>query len=183
MIVSINTNLKNEELAKLEFQEIIEKNKGILYKVSRTYCPFEEDREDLIQDMMISIWKSLEKFDRSYKLSTWLYRICLNTAISHYRKHSPKKQSSISLTGEEENIESCHNDLSDERNEQLNLLEKFISELNDIDKALMMLYLEDKSHAEISQIMGISVSNAGTKIGRIKDKLKLKFKNFEKDLS
>ena len=72
------------------FQEIIEQNKGILYKVARTYCQNEDDRQDLIQEMMIQIWKSIHRYDNQLKISTWLYRISLNVAISFYRKQSTR---------------------------------------------------------------------------------------------
>lgn len=154
------------------FQEIIEQHKGILFKVSRAYCPDEEDRQDLIQEMMIQIWQSIHKYNDQYKISTWLYRISLNVAISYYRKRSTRAKKYTELN--EHLIGPPIEDKSDNER-QLNLLEQFISELKEIDKALMILYLEDKSHTEIAEILGISVSNAGTKIGRIKDKLKTRF--------
>lgn len=154
------------------FESIIEQHKGILFKVARAYCPDEEDRQDLIQEMMIQIWQSIHKYNDQYKISTWLYRISLNVAISFYRKSSTRAQKYTELN--EQMVDALIEDKSD--NEiHLNLLEQFISELKEIDKALMILYLEDKSHTEIAEILGMSVSNVGTKIGRIKDKLKTRF--------
>ncbi len=72
------------------FQEIIEGHKGILFKVARAYCANEEDRQDLIQEMMIQIWQSIHKYNDQYKISTWLYRISMNVAISYYRKNSTR---------------------------------------------------------------------------------------------
>jgi RNA polymerase sigma factor (sigma-70 family) len=154
------------------FQEIIEEHKGILFKVARTYCPDEEDRQDLIQEMMIQIWQSVHKYNDQYKISTWLYRISLNVAISFYRKNSTRTKKFTDLN--EQMMETPVEDKS-ENERQLNLLEQFISELKEIDKALMILYLEDKSHIEIAEILGMSVSNVGTKVGRIKEKLKTRF--------
>jgi RNA polymerase sigma factor (sigma-70 family) len=154
------------------FQEIIEQHKGILFKVARTYCPKEEDRQDLIQEMMIRIWKSIHKYDDQFKISTWLYRISLNTAISFYRKSTSRTGKHIDWNAQTAQI-SIEDKSEDEM--QMVLLEQFISELKEIDKALMLLYLEDKSHAEIAGILGMSVSNVGTKTGRIKDKLKKRF--------
>ena len=154
------------------FEGIIEQHKGILFKVARAYCPDEENREDLIQEMMIQIWQSVHKYNDQYKISTWLYRISLNVAISFYRKSSTRAKKYTELN--EQSVEALVEDKSD--NEMhLKLLEQFICELKEIDKALMILYLEDKSHAEIAEILGISVSNVGTKIGRIKDQLKTRF--------
>jgi RNA polymerase sigma factor (sigma-70 family) len=154
------------------FESIIEQNKGILFKVARTYCPYADDRQDLIQEMMIQIWQSIHKYNDQYKISTWLYRISLNVAISFYRKSSTRVKKHTVLN---EQMAEMPTEEQSENEQHLNLLEQFISELKEIDKALMILYLEDKSHAEIAEILGMSVSNVGTKIGRIKDKLKTRF--------
>ena len=154
------------------FESIMEQHKGILFKVARAYCLDEEDRQDLIQEMMIQIWQSIHKYDEHYKISTWLYRISLNVAISFYRKSSTRAKKYTELN--EQTVEALDEDKS-ENERQLKLLEHFITELKEIDKALMILYLEDKSHAEIAEIVGISVSNVGTKIGRIKENLKTRF--------
>lgn len=157
---------------KLLFESILEQHKGILFKVARAYCADEEDRQDLIQEMMIQIWQSVHKYNDQYKVSTWLYRISLNVAISFYRKNSARVRK---YTGLNEQLTEMPIDNQSENEGRLNLLEQFISELKEIDKALMILYLEDKSHAEIAEILGISVSNTGTKISRIKEQLKIRF--------
>lgn len=153
------------------FQEIIERHKSILFKVARVYCRNAYDRQDLMQEMMIQIWQSLHKYNDQYRISTFLYRISLNVAISFYRKNTARINK---YTGLNEQMIQMPEDNS-ENQQQLNLLEQFISELKEIDKALILLYLEDKSHAEIAEITGISVSNAGTKIGRIKEQLRTRF--------
>jgi RNA polymerase sigma factor (sigma-70 family) len=158
------------------FEAMIEQHKGILFKVARAYCPDEEDRQDLIQEMMIQIWQSIHKYNKQYKISTWLFRISLNVAISFYRKSSKRAKKYAALN--EQTPETVPDDIS-ENVRRLKLLEQFISELKEIDKALMILYLEDKSHTEIAEILGISVSNVGTKIGRIKDQLKKRFSQFK----
>ncbi|MEY3593801.1 RNA polymerase sigma factor [Daejeonella sp.] len=162
----------NEKEQKQHFQNIIEQHKGILHKVARAYCPNEDDRQDLIQEMMIQVWLSIHRYNNQFKISTWFYRISLNVAISFYRKNTTRANKYTELT--EQLIETPVEDKS-ENERQLYLLDQFISELKEIDKALMILYLEDKSHTEIAEILGISVSNVGTKIGRIKDKLKTRF--------
>lgn len=162
----------NKQAQQHFFEGILEQHKGILFKVARAYCRDEEDRQDLIQEMMIHIWQSLPTYNPQYKLSTWLYRIALNVAISFYRKSSSRARK---YTGLDEQMAETPSEDKSEKERQLNLLELFISELKEIDKALMILYLEEKSHMEIAEILGISVSNAGTKIGRIKEKLKTRF--------
>jgi len=163
--------MQAEEQKRL-FQATIEQHKGILYKVARAYCPNEDDRQDLVQEMMIQIWQSIHRYNGQFKISTWLYRISLNVAISFYRKNTSRRSKYTLLNEQSAQIPT---EDKTEIEQQLNLLEQFISELKEIDKALMILYLEDKSHAEIAGILGISVSNVGTKIGRIKDKLKTRF--------
>jgi RNA polymerase sigma-70 factor (ECF subfamily) len=164
--------MRNEKELGLEFQKVIEMHKGILFKVARSYCQNEESRQDLIQEMMIQIWKSFHKYDQSFAITTWLYRIALNVAISFYRKSTLRQGINIAM---EDNISSIEQAETNENEQHLQLLEQFISELNRLDKALMLLYLEDKSHAEISEILALTVTNVATKIGRIKEKLKKKF--------
>ena len=162
----------NQKEQREYFRDIIEQHKGILFKVARAYCLNEDDRQDLIQEMMIQIWQSINRFNNQIKISTWLYRISLNVAISFYRKNMARANKNTMLN---EQTEQMPTDDKAEEDQQLNLLEQFISELKEIDKALMILYLEDKSHAEIAEILGMTVSNVGTKIGRIKDKIKTRF--------
>jgi len=155
-----------------KFHQIIEQHKGILFKVAKTYCRNDDDRQDLLQEMMMQVWKSLHKYNDTYAITTWLYRISLNVAISFYRKNANRQYLNMPLI---EEFTSVPDEVNNEKSEQLILLEKFITELNDLDKALLLLYLDDKSHAEISEIIGLSVTNVGTKLGRIKEKLKKKF--------
>jgi RNA polymerase sigma factor (sigma-70 family) len=163
--------INSTELSK-KFQQIIEQYKGILFKIARTYCQDEDDRQDLVQEMMVQLWQSYHKYDDKFKVSTWLYRVSLNVAISFYRKNRVRKVSNVPLNEQTSQIQDVD---KPEKEQQLKLLAQFINELNDLDKALMLLYLEDKSQAEIADILGISLSNVSTKVGRIKDKLKKNF--------
>jgi len=162
----------NEKDKNQRFQKLLEQHKGILLKVARTYCHQEEDRQDLIQEIRIQIWRSLDKYNDKYQISTWLYRISLNVAISFYRKNAKRYENTISLNDQVLEIKETE---SSENEEQLKQLMRFIYKLNDLDKALMLLYLENKNHTEIADILGISKSNVGTRIGRIKEKMKTQF--------
>lgn len=161
-----------EEKRKRLFHEILEKHKGILFKVAGIYCQEEADRQDLVQESLVQVWQSLHRYDERFALSTWLYRVSLNVAISHYRK-SRTRTSRIFLT--DEPLAQIADAEPPGQNHQLHLLHQFIAELRDLDKALMLLYLEEKSHAEIADILGISVSNVSTRIGRIKETLRKRF--------
>jgi RNA polymerase sigma factor (sigma-70 family) len=157
----------------LDFELIISKNKGIIYKVANSYCKDAEDRKDLVQEIIIQLWRSFKRFDHSSKLSTWMYRVALNVAISFYRKDSKRKMVSRELT--ESLIAIMPENEPSETESQITKLQQFISELKDMDRALMILYLEDKSQKEMGEIMGITETNVSTKIARIKEKLKMKF--------
>jgi RNA polymerase sigma factor (sigma-70 family) len=158
------------------FQQLLEQHKGLLYKVARTYCRDEADRQDLLQEILIQLWQSFHKYNGQFKITTWLYRIALNVAISFYRKNAGRKLSNTPLDDQMVLIQEV--DKTD-KEAQLLLLEQFIAELRDLDKALMLLYLEERSHVEIAEILGISVSNVATKIGRIKIQLKQKFSDLK----
>ena len=163
-----------DEIEKSEiFLSGIEANKGIIYKVVNAYCKNEEDRKDLVQEIIIQLWKSFDTYDNSFKYSTWMYRISLNVAISFYRKERTRRIISNPLT--EGIISFTDTDNLEDKESDLGMLQQLILQLNDLDKALMLLYLEEKGHKEISQIIGISETNVATKISRIKTRLRSEF--------
>ena len=156
--------------------QIIMQNMGIIHKVANMFCKSQEDKDDLVQEIMTQLWSSFEKYDDAYKLGTWMYRVSLNIAISFYRKKQTQEQYFMPLDEKLDIISNDENENEGETN-NLELLEKFISNLKEFDKALMLLYLEKKSHQEISEILGITTSNVSTKIARIKEGLKQQFSN------
>lgn len=155
------------------FLSVVQTNKGIIYKVANSYCKNVEDRKDLVQEVIIQLWKSFDNYDDNFKYSTWMYRISLNVAISFYRKENSRQKISESLT--HGIINFSHQDDFEDKETDLGILQQMISQLKDLDKALMLLYLEEKSHKEVSQIIGITETNVATKINRIKNSLKQKF--------
>lgn len=155
------------------FLQVVQANKDIIYKVVNSYCKNVDDRKDLVQEIIVQLWKSFDGYDDKFKLSTWMYRISLNVAISFYRKENSRKKISNPFTDGIFNFPD--DDGIKYKETDSGLLQKLISQLKDLDKALMLLYLEEKSHKEISQIVGISETNVSTKINRIKSVLKQKF--------
>lgn len=148
-----------------EFTELIEKNQGIAHKVSRMYCNDTICRDDLFQEILLQLWKSYPNYDKNRKFSTWMYRVALNTAISQLRKDLKidiVNNFPINLIDENELIE---------KEEQAEILYNAISKLNKAEKAIIVLYMDDYPYEEIAEIIGISVSNVGVKINRIKKKL------------
>lgn len=160
------------------FLSFINQHKGIIYKVANSYCHHPEDRKDLVQEIIIQLWRSFSKYNDQYKLSTWIYRIALNTAISFYRKENTRKR--VTDIPSESIIDLADRETGSETEEDIGLLQKFISELKELDKAVILLYLEEKSYKEISEIIGISETNVATKIGRCKKILKDKFSIIKK---
>lgn len=155
------------------FLSVIETNKGIIYKIANSYCKDTEDRQDLVQEIILKLWKSFDSYDEDFKHSTWIYRVALNTAISFYRKEKSRKKITTPFSESLFNVADLENDKHIE--ESTLFLNQFISELKELDKALMLLYLEEKSHKEMTEIIGITETNVATKIGRIKNILKQRF--------
>ena len=152
-----------------EFVTLLEDNQNILHKICRLYTSDLNSHQDLFQEMVIQLWGSFPKYRGEAKFSTWAYRVSLNTAISMYRG-SRKKITTVSWDNSLANIR--YEEYNDQKDQQLNWLYNAVRQLNDIDKALIYLYLEDKDYQEISETLGISVINARVKMNRIKTKLK-----------
>lgn len=153
---------------KNNFIEKINENKGLIFKIASIYTNSAEDRTDLIQEIAYQLWKSFDTFNQKSSVSTWMYRVAMNVAIYHL-KSAKKKVQIVSL---EPQFLDFHEIENGEMEEKWQVLKYHINQLNLLDKGIVILYLENKSYEEISQITGISVSNVGTKFSRIKEKLK-----------
>jgi len=155
------------------FLQVIEANKGIIYKVARSYCSSELNREDLIQEIILQLWLSFHKYNETYKLTTWMYRIALNVSISFYRKESRRDAINHPLP---EGILFLNEDKAGEGwRAEVDQLYLFIQQLTAIDRAIILLYLEENSHQEIASILGLTMTNVATRVSRIKQQLKQKF--------
>lgn len=164
----------SNQKAQEELLQRIGDNQGIIYKICNTYCSNKSDREDLAQEIVYQLLKSYHSFNKEYQFSTWMYRVALNVAISFYRKN--KTGNIISFVEKQEDRED-YNLHCVELENNVSLLQQFINDLKEIDKALMLLYLESRSYKEIAEIIGITETNVATKISRIKNTLKQKFSN------
>ena len=154
---------------KVEFVALLEKHQNIVHKVCRLYTNNYDAHNDLFQEITIQLWKAFPKFRGDAKFSTWMYRIGLNTAITLYRK-SKRRITTQEFDAVEFKISAEEYDDTEEQ--QLKLLYKAVQQLNDIDKALVFLYLEDKNYTEISETLGITEVNARVKMNRVKTKLR-----------
>jgi RNA polymerase sigma-70 factor (ECF subfamily) len=156
-----------------QFISVIKDNQNLIYKICYSYCSNSEDRKDLQQEILIQLWNSLAKFDGRVKISTWIYRTALNTAISFYRTHRKLREKTVTIDGSIISLPIFEPDNA--QDEKIALLNQFIESLNEIDKALILLYLDDNSYKDIAEILGISLTNVATKISRVKQNLKEKF--------
>lgn len=152
-----------------DFIKIATENQNLIRKVCNMFSRDEDDKKDLFQDILIQLWKSYPTFRNQSKITTWMYRVALNTAITSYRRKK-NRPSGESLS--EEMIQIAYYDTKYERSEESELLYKAINKLSTIEKSIILLYLEDYSSDEIAEITGISSGNVRVKINRIKAKLK-----------
>ena len=151
------------------FVELLEQHQNIVHKVCRLYTNNREAHNDLFQEITIQLWRAFPKFRGDSKFSTWMYRVGLNTAITLYRK---SKRSLKTSDIEDVSFKIKAEEYDDTEEEQLKLLYKAVHQLNDIEKALVFLYLEDKDYREISETLGITEVNARVKMNRVKTKLR-----------
>lgn len=157
--------------SKQEFESLLQRHRKIVYKVVNTYCWQADDRADLAQEIAIQLWRSFNSYDSERSFSTWMYRIALNVAISNVRQNNKLSQFSVPL--DESHLEiGKDDDDADKADERIHLLQTFIGQLDSMNRALMLLYLEEHSHREIADILGISETNVATKINRLKQRIR-----------
>lgn len=154
-----------------EFSALIDEHKGIIYKIANSYCRNAEDRKDLIQEIIVQLWKSHDRYDDRFKLSTWIYRIAFNVAISAYRREKKRTERVSPL--EEIIIEPAAE--SESPDPKIATLHRIIDQLDELNRALMILYLDDNSYRDIAGILGLTETNVATKINRLKLKIKEQF--------
>jgi RNA polymerase sigma-70 factor (ECF subfamily) len=152
-----------------KFLSELDKHQNIIHKVCRTYTNNDAAHKDLFQEITIQLWNAYPKFRGDSKFSTWMYRVSFNTAISLYRKTKRNIETTPLI---ENKVDFEYSEYNDKQDRQLDLLYKAIHSLNDIEKALALMYLEDKSYEEIASTLGITEINARVKMNRTKTKLK-----------
>ncbi len=150
------------------FITAVKDNEGLILKIASVYTNNLDDKADLVQEIIYQLWKSFDSFNKKSSLSTWMYRVALNVAL-YQLNISKRRVLTVPIKEQILNYQDDDNSLVDHKWEVFRLQ---IENLNLFDKAIIMLYLDNKSHKEIAEIMGISTSNVGTKILRIKDKFK-----------
>lgn len=163
------TSLNKIRMDKTEFTGLIEKYSGMIYKIAGAYSKTTYEREELISETILQLWKTRENYSGHCKLSTWIYRVALNTALYSKRK---KAKESLFQPLDFSNTHHFRNLIESEPSPELEIMYQCIGELDEINKAIILLYLDGNPHEEIAEIMGMSKTSIGTRIGRIKEQLK-----------
>jgi RNA polymerase sigma factor (sigma-70 family) len=154
-----------------EFSEQIQLHKGIILRICRIYRKDKDDQADLYQETVLNAWHAYPRFERRSKFSTWLYRVALNTALHQNRKNKFARQMT--------DLATVENKASDDQDQDdLKMLEHAISLLDELEKSIILLYLEEISYKEISEITGLTETNVGVRLNRIKIKLKQTFESY-----
>jgi RNA polymerase sigma factor (sigma-70 family) len=153
------------------FQALLERQRKIVFKVANMYCRHPEDRRDLAQEIGTQLWRSFPGYDESRSFSTWMYRIALNVGISFARQAGHRERHSISMG--DDAVDAVDETASlQEPDERVRALHRFIDQLDVLNRALMLLYLEDRSYREIAEVLGITETNVATKINRLKQRIR-----------
>lgn len=163
----VQQNMDENDRLEKEFMAVIREYDRVIYKVCYMYTSPNAPLSDLYQDVVLNLWRAYTKFRKECKISTWIYRIALNTCISFIRKEKNVPEL-ISLTHQIDWI----TERKDPQNEMIRQLYRMINQLGQLDKSIILLYLEEKSYEEIAEITGLSITNVATKLNRIKEKLR-----------
>jgi RNA polymerase sigma-70 factor (ECF subfamily) len=153
------------------FLGLLDAHRKILFKVAGSYARGAEDRRDLVQEMVVQLWRSFDRYDPALRFSTWMYRIALNVAISSLRSESRRARTFVPAEDEILALATAPAGTADIEGD-LRAMWQAIDGLDALDRALLILYLDGQSHGTIAEVLGLSPTNVGTKIGRIKNRLR-----------
>lgn len=152
-----------------QFQELLERHRGIVFKVANTYCRDPHDRADLAQEIAAQAWRSFAGYDAERSFPTWLYRIALNVAISFRRSSGRHEQHTVAF---DTTLHDVAFDSNDENDDRVRALYRCIDALDPLNRALLLLHLDERSQREIAEILGITETNVATKVARLKQRLR-----------
>jgi RNA polymerase sigma-70 factor (ECF subfamily) len=154
-----------------QFEALLDRHRRIVFKVAGTYSRDPEDRADIAQEIALQLWRAFPGYDRERPFTTWMYRIALNVGISFLRGNARRVKGSVTF---DERVHDFADDSAadPEAAERARMLHRCISRFDALDRALLLLYLEERSYREISDILGISETNVGTKIARLKERIR-----------
>lgn len=153
------------------FEALLQSHRGIVLKVAHAYCHDREDRADLAQEIAAQLWRAYPALDPARSVSTWMYRIALNVAISHVRRHVVRSGRTVSIDDDLHDI-ADETQRDPDTEQRLRLLQVFIARQAPLDRALLLLYLEDRPQREIADVLGLTETNVSTKIARLKQRIR-----------
>lgn len=154
-----------------DFEARLAEHRGILFRLANTYCPAGEDREDLVQEICLQLWRAYPRYDSERRFSTWMYRVAFNTAISYSRAHRVRTKRIVPWDRSAVEVPAPAS-VSEGDEGRLARVVRFLRGLGELDRALVVLYLEERSYREIAEVLGISESNVGTKLSRLKTRMR-----------
>ena len=152
----------------LDFESLLARHQGIVIKIAAVYAQGPDDRADLAQDIRLQLWRAWPGYDPRRPFATWMYRVALNVALSHRRARPPAHDP---LDEQHEQLQGAEGVDLDAR-QALALVQRAMQALPRLDRALLVLHLEGCSHAEVGEVLGLSESNAATRLGRIRQQLR-----------
>lgn len=152
------------------FEALLQEHRRIVFKVAAMYCAHPEDRCDLAQEISAQLWRAFPSYDPSRLFSTWMYRVALNVAISFVRQSGRHQRHTTTL--DEGAFENVPVDETPEPDGRVRLLHQFIGQLDDLNRALVLLYLDERSYSDIADVLGISETNVATKLNRLKQRMR-----------
>jgi RNA polymerase sigma-70 factor (ECF subfamily) len=152
------------------FQALLDRHRGILFQIANAYARSLEDRRDLAQEISAQLWRAFPRYDDRRPFPTWMYRVALNVGISFAR--SAARRSSRTVTLDEQALEAGVEPPEWEGDGRVRALRRFLDRLDDLSRSLLILYLDDRSYREIAEVLGISESNVGTKLNRLKRRIR-----------
>ena len=168
---TIATTMTTNE-ARDAFGTLLQRNSGIVFKVANSYAQDIDDRAELSQEIAVQLWHAYPNYDPTRSFSTWMYRIALNVAISHLRHLELRRRHDAVPLDDALHDVVDGNAADPEQQQRLHLLQGFIARQPPLDRALLLLYLEERPQREIADILGITEANVSTRIGRLKQRLR-----------
>jgi RNA polymerase sigma factor (sigma-70 family) len=154
------------------FAALLAEHRGIVFKVAHAYCRNPHDRQDLAQEIAAQLWRAFPGYDPARPFSTWMYRIALNVAISHLRGGAGRASVSLDEYHHDHETFAVDDAGTHERDERMRMLHAVIARQPPLDRALLLLWLEERSQREIADVLGISESNVSTKLNRLKQRIR-----------
>ena len=168
---SVMPTEKPHDGAREVFCDLLERHRAIAFKVANTYCRHPDDRADLVQEIAAQLWRAWPGYDPARSFTTWMYRVALNVGIDFVRSHVRHQRHAVPLDEDLHDLADAQ-PIDHESAQLLRLLQGFVDRQPPLDRALLLLYLDERPQREIAEILGISETNVSTKIGRLKQRIR-----------